>query len=118
VGDTALWFVETIVAAAIDGGCSQDDAVALFRSIWYYTVGEILVRSRSGRGRAEDGRPADSDTIFTGPDPSLGRLDPSRHPHLAAIGDRWLVLASRDTYPQGLRALVDGMLAQAGPRTP
>jgi AcrR family transcriptional regulator len=118
VGDSALWFVETIVASAIADGCTPEQAVALFRSIWYYTVGEILVRSRSGRRRGDDGRPTNSDTIFSSPDPSLGSLDPSRHPHLAAIGDQWPVFASRDTYPQGLRALVDGFLARARSHTP
>lgn len=108
VGESALWFVETIVGGAVDEGCSPEQAVVLFRSIWYYTVGEILVRAHSGRERA--GSP---DTIFSGPHPSLGGLDPSRQPHLVAIGDQWPVFAARDTYPQGLEALVDGLLAQA-----
>jgi AcrR family transcriptional regulator len=110
VGESALWMVETIVAGAVDAGCTEEQAVSLFRSIWYYTVGEILVRARSGRGRPDD--------IFSGPDPSLGGLDPSRQPHLAAIGERWAALAARDTYPEGLRGLVDGMLAQAAREAP
>lgn len=73
-----------------------------------YPVGEILVCAHSGRERA-----GSRDTIFSGPHPSLGGLDPSRQPHLVAIGDQWPVLAARDTYPQGLEALVDGLLAQA-----
>jgi hypothetical protein len=33
-------------------------------------------------------------------------------PSLAAIGDRWPALAARNTYPDGVRAFVDGLLAQ------
>lgn len=114
LGDSALWMVETVVAGAIDAGCTPEQAVYVFRSVWYYTVGEILVRARSGRRQADDGRPAVRDTFFSSPDPSLRHLDPSRHPRLTAVGDQWPVLAASDTYPEALRALVDGLLAQAG----
>jgi hypothetical protein len=102
--------VETIVAGAVDEGCTPDQAVDVFRGIWYYTVGEILVRAHSDRRGSGDG-PARRDTFFRG-------LDPSRQPHLAAIGDRWPELASRDTYVPVLRALVDGLLARAAPANP
>jgi hypothetical protein len=39
-------------------------------------------------------------------------------PRLAAIGDQWPTLAARDTYRQGLRAFVDGLLAQTTAATP
>ncbi|WP_232663159.1 TetR/AcrR family transcriptional regulator [Pseudonocardia sp. TRM90224] len=113
VGDSALWLVETIVAAAIEGGCTQEQAVVLFRSFWFYTVGEILVRANSGRRRADGSRPAGRDTIFSSPDPSMNALDPAQQPHLAAIGDEWGPISARNSYPQGLRALVDGLFAQA-----
>lgn len=104
VGDSALWIVETMVAGAIDAGCTPEQAVHAFRSIWYYTVGEILVRANSAR----------RDTVFEHPDPALSsRVDPARQPRLAAIGDRWGPLAAQDTYPAGLRAFVDGLLAAA-----
>ena len=114
VGESALWFVETIVAGAVEEGCTQEQAVVLFRSIWYYTVGEILVRAHSGREQAGAARPGSRDTIFSTPHRSLRDLDPSRQPHLVAIGDQWPVFAARDTYRQGLEALVDGLLARAG----
>lgn len=100
LGPSALRLVEAIIAGAIDYGCTPEQAVGLFRSVWYYTVGEILVRQ-------PDRPPAAS------PQP-LAALDPSRHPHLAAIGDQWPKLAMRDTYAEGLEALVDGLLARAG----
>ncbi|NUR88076.1 MAG: TetR/AcrR family transcriptional regulator [Nonomuraea sp.] len=92
---SSLWIVEAIVAGAGDYGCSDAEAVDLFRGVWYYTVGEILVRSRSGQGRVAG---------------SFDGLDASLVPRLAAIGARWPELAARDSYARGLRALVDGLL--------
>ena len=120
VSDTALWLVETIVAGAIDYGCTPEQAVDVFRNIWYYTVGEVLVRAHSGR-RADNGRPANRDTFFSttaGITIKAGSLDASQQPRLAAIGDQWPSLAARDIYPQGLRAFVDGLLAHAPSETP
>jgi AcrR family transcriptional regulator len=106
LGESALWTVETIVASAIDHGCSPAQAVYLFRSIWYYTVGEILVRAHTARRPAGEGRPARAGGFF-------GSIDPSRLPHLVALGDQWPVLAAQDSYPEALRAFIDGLLAQA-----
>jgi AcrR family transcriptional regulator len=104
--ESAVWTVEAIVAGAIDHGCAPAQAVYVFRSIWYYTVGEILVRAHSaGRHRADD-------ELLTHQDGFFGRLDASRMPRLTAIGDQWPTLAARDTYAQALRAFVDGLLAQ------
>ncbi|MGA4987379.1 TetR/AcrR family transcriptional regulator [Nonomuraea bangladeshensis] len=103
LGESALRMVEAIVAAAVDHGCTPEQAVHVFRGIWYYTVGEILVRAHSeGRRPAGDGRPA----FFAG-------VDLSHLPRLAALGDQWPALAARDTYREALRAFVDGLLAQA-----
>ncbi|MEV0183421.1 TetR/AcrR family transcriptional regulator [Streptomyces sp. NPDC050625] len=102
--ESALWMVEAIVAAADDHGCTPEQAVDVFRSIWYYTVGEVLVRAHSARRRADDGRPAYRDAF-----------DAAQVPHLAAIGSRWAALTARDIYPQGLRTFVDALLAQAAP---
>lgn len=106
LGGSALQVVETIADAAIACGCTTAQAVGLFRSIWYYTVGEILVRARSAHRRADGEQAAHRETFFSG-------LDPSRLPRLAAIGDRWPELAARDTYTEGLQAFVDGLLTQA-----
>jgi AcrR family transcriptional regulator len=100
--ESALWTVETVVAGAIDAGCTPERAVAVFRSLWFYTVGEILVRAHSPRAVS---RPA--------PDDFLAGVDPARLPRLAELGEQWPVLAEEDTYPAGLRAFVDGLLGQA-----
>ena len=104
LGEPALWMVETIVAGALDCGCTPVQAVDLFRGIWYYTVGEILVRAYTARRRVDERPWRDID---------FSSFDASRLPHLAALGGQWPMLAARDTYPQGLRAFVDGLLAQA-----
>ncbi|WP_214403164.1 TetR/AcrR family transcriptional regulator [Pseudonocardia lacus] len=116
LGESALRIVEAIVAGAVDHGCTPQQAVHVYRSIWYYTVGEILVRAHSRRRRPDGDQPGE--TLFSGPDPSLGRLDPARQPHMVAIGDRWGEFAAQDTYRLGLRAFVDGLLARAGSAEP
>jgi AcrR family transcriptional regulator len=106
LGETALWTVETVVAGAIDHGCTPAQAVYVFRSLWYYTVGEILVRAHTARRPAGEGRPARPGGFF-------GGIDASRLPHLAALGDQWPVLAAQDRFLDALRAFIDGLLAQA-----
>jgi AcrR family transcriptional regulator len=101
LGGSALRMVEAILAGAVDCGCTPEQAVHVFRSIWYYTVGEILVRAHSLH-RPPDARPT----------PSFENFDASELPHLAAVGHQWPALAARDIYARGLTALVDGLLAQ------
>lgn len=102
--ESALWMVDTIVGGAADYGCTPEQSVDVFRGVWYYTVGEILVRAHSTRWRAGDEPPVFRESF-----------DASKVPHLAAIGGRWHALASRDSYPEGLRIFVDGLLARADP---
>lgn len=106
LGEAALWTVETIVAGAIDCGCTSERAAGVFRSIWYYTVGEILVRAHTASRDAVRQRPTPRDPFFE-------NLDATRMPRLAAIGNEWPTLAARDTYREALRAFVDGLLTQA-----
>ena len=104
LGESALWMVDAIVGGALGCGCPPERAVELYRNVWYFTIGEILVRARAGRRAAQD-RPRYRDQVFAG-------LDPARFPSLAVVGDRWPELSARDTYRAGLRAFVDGLLAQ------
>jgi len=110
LGDPALGLVEAIVGGAVECGCTHEQSVAVFRSLWYYTVGEILVRAATAGNHAVDrAKLLDHDVRFA-------RRDAERLPHLAAIGERWPELAARDTYAEGLRAFVDGLLTAS--RTP
>lgn len=100
LGASARTLIEVILSSAVDAGCTIDDAVHLFRDVWYLTVGEILVRahSRSGSSAARRGAPG----------PFFGEIDAERFPLLAAVGDRWPELAAQDTYQIAVEALVQG----------
>ncbi|MEU8431512.1 TetR/AcrR family transcriptional regulator [Streptomyces sp. NPDC029216] len=101
---SALWFVEQIVDGLVACGLSPDRAVHGYRAIWYYTAGEIVVRATAARRRADDDRPTYREQVFAD-------LDPREVPRLAQVAERWAPLTAEDTYLDGLRALVDGLLA-------
>ncbi|MFJ2868682.1 TetR/AcrR family transcriptional regulator [Kitasatospora sp. NPDC087314] len=101
---SALWFVEQIVDGLTACGLTPERAVHGYRAIWYYTVGEMVVRAAAGRRRADDERATYREQVF-------GGLDPDELPRLAQVADRWAELTTDDTYLDGLRALVDGLLA-------
>lgn len=110
VGRSALLAVEGVVSGALDCGCSQQQAVELFRSVWYFTVGEILVRANTRkRGVTAEARPARLDSF-------LATLDGASFPALASIGADWPVHSARDNYAEALRAFVDGLLADVHQR--
>ncbi|MEZ0066806.1 AcrR family transcriptional regulator [Streptacidiphilus sp. MAP12-20] len=101
---SVLWFVEQIIEGLIACGLPPDQAVHGYRAIWYYTAGEIVVRTTAARRRQDDDRPAYRDRVFAD-------IDPSELPHLARLADRWPSLTAQDTYRAGLRSLVNGLLA-------
>ncbi|WP_052863051.1 TetR/AcrR family transcriptional regulator [Streptomyces niger] len=101
---SALWFVEQIVDGLVECGLTPERAVHGYRAIWYYTAGEIVVRTTAARRRADDDRPTYRERVFAD-------LDPSETPRLAQVADHWAPLTAEDTYMEGLRALVDGLLA-------
>ncbi|MFE2141067.1 TetR/AcrR family transcriptional regulator [Streptomyces sp. NPDC059456] len=100
---SALWFVEQIIDGLIACGMTPERAVHGYRAIWYYTAGEIVVRTTAARRRAGEDRPTYRDQVFAG-------LDPAELPRLAQVAARWAPLTAEDTYADGLRALVDGLL--------
>ncbi|MFG1683844.1 TetR/AcrR family transcriptional regulator [Nonomuraea sp. NPDC049269] len=99
----ALWYPETIIDAAVRAGLTLERAVDAYRIIWHYTAGEITARA-AARRRREEGGPTYRRRVFAD-------LDAEALPRLAAVGDRWEELTARDTYGEGLRALVAGLLA-------
>lgn len=107
LGDAAMWLVEAIVAGAVDAGADPDAAAHLYRHIWYFTAGEILIRAHRSRHHHRLDRPAYREQV-------LARLDPGDYPQLAGLASRWGSLTSQDTYAWGLRALVDGALPDPG----
>lgn len=101
---SALWFVEQIVDGLVACGLTPEQAVHGYRAIWYYTAGEIVVRSTAARRRTDDDRPTYRERVFAG-------LDPDELPRLSQVADRWPSLTAEDTYLDGLRALVSGLTA-------
>lgn len=73
---TALWFPEAVVDAAIACGVSPDDVVRVYRTIWYYTAGEIVVGAAGARRRAADDRPTYREQVFA--DLDAQELAPAR----------------------------------------
>ncbi|MEV0080307.1 TetR/AcrR family transcriptional regulator C-terminal domain-containing protein [Nocardia neocaledoniensis] len=101
-GRSALWFPETIIDAAVATGLPLDRAVDVYRTVWHYTAGELIITTRSAR-RAARG-PTYRAEVFA-------NLDAESTPRLAEIGSRWTEFDTRSTFAAGLAALVDGLLA-------
>lgn len=110
LGDSSVWLVEAIVAAALDAGCTPERAILVFRNVWYFMVGEIMVRANTRTRRATAGARAPS-ILIAGADPAISNHDASALPALAVVADQWVEVAGRDTFAEGLAALVDGLLA-------
>ncbi|MGW8380606.1 TetR/AcrR family transcriptional regulator [Streptomyces sp. ODS28] len=103
---SALWIVEAVVDAAIECGLTPEEAVDAYRVIWYFTVGELMTRVTRERRQADAEQPSHRDRAFA-------ELSPESYPRLAALSEKWPELTGRDTFRQGLEAMVDGLVARA-----
>jgi AcrR family transcriptional regulator len=103
---SALWFVEQAVDGLVECGLTLDGAVHGYRAIWHYTAGEIMIRTAAARRREGDERPTFRQEVFAD-------LDPDEFPRLARVSGRWEALTAQDHYANGLRALVNGLVAEA-----
>lgn len=99
----ALWFVDEMIGAAVDAGCTPEQGVAVYRAIWSYIVGSLIIQVNSAR-RRERAAPVYDDA-------AVAELATGRYPHIAAVADRWTELGTRDTHRAGLPAIVAGLLA-------
>lgn len=106
IGPSALWIVEEMVAAAVDCGRTDDEAFFVYRTIWFYIVGDLIVRVTGARRRARAGTVHQDEVVV--------QLEAASHPRLAAIAGRWPDLNARDTHRQALAAIVNGLLPPAG----
>ncbi|MEV4279102.1 TetR/AcrR family transcriptional regulator [Actinoplanes xinjiangensis] len=102
IGPSALWIVEVMVGAAADCGLTEDEAFYVYRTIWFYIVGDLIIRVTGGRRRARTGA-AHQDEVVAG-------LTADDHPRLVSLSGRWAELNARDTHRRALRAIVDGLL--------
>lgn len=102
---SALWIVEAMVDAAVGCGLTPEQAVDAYRTVWYYTVGELMIRVTRARRQAEIEQPSHRDRAFA-------TLSTDAYPRLASLAGRWAELTARDTHRQGLEAVVDGLIAR------
>ncbi|MGC5053387.1 TetR/AcrR family transcriptional regulator [Micromonospora sp. DT48] len=100
IGPSALWIVEEMLGAAADYGYSPDEAHHVYRTIWYYIVGNLIIRVTRSRRPA---RTAHQDEI-------VAQLTTATHPQLSRIADRWADLNARERHHEALVAIVDGLL--------
>ncbi|MEU3914336.1 helix-turn-helix domain-containing protein [Streptomyces sp. NPDC029721] len=101
---SALWMVEVMVDAAIACGLTPEQAVDAYRTVWYYTVGELMIRVSRERRQGESDQPSHRDQAFA-------RLSSEDYPRLASLAGQWAGLTARDTHRQGLEAVVNGLIA-------
>ncbi|AXG77912.1 TetR/AcrR family transcriptional regulator [Streptomyces paludis] len=100
---SALWFVEEMIGAAVDYGHTPEQAVYIYRTIWYSIVGDLIIRVNGKHRRSRATGPTYEDQVVAG-------LGSGTHPHLTSVADRWADLNARDTHRQGLAAIIDGLL--------
>ncbi|MFJ9818078.1 TetR/AcrR family transcriptional regulator [Streptomyces sp. NPDC101151] len=102
-----LWIIEAVLDAAVDCGFAPDEAVGIYRVIWHYTSGELMIRLTRERRLAELDQPPYRERVFAD-------IEPRTYPRLHALADRWTDLTARQTHRKGLEALVAGFLRGAG----
>ncbi|MBF6134685.1 TetR/AcrR family transcriptional regulator [Nocardia otitidiscaviarum] len=105
---SAMPMVEVMMAAAVACGHTPEQAVDVYRTLWYYIVGDLVMRANRERRQAAPERAAALDRVD-----AMADLDVTALPTVAAVADRWAELTVRDTHRQGLTAIVDGLLSSA-----
>lgn len=97
-GAGALWLVEQILCAAIELGLSDDEALAMYRALWSYTVGSVLTGATA----------TDQPAAATGR--KVYALGAEHFPHLAAALSTPAAVDHRIAYRRGVEYLLDGFL--------
>jgi AcrR family transcriptional regulator len=105
IAPSILWLVEEIVAGFVACGLTYAQAADGYRAVWQFTVGELIVR-RGLDHVATLQRPPYVLKVLT-------TVDPEELPTLAALAPYWAAARDHDSYDTGLRALVNGLLAQS-----
>ncbi|MFE6776926.1 TetR/AcrR family transcriptional regulator [Streptomyces sp. NPDC057702] len=104
----AMWMVEEILDSAIRCGLTPRAAIRAYRAIWFYIYGDLAYHAATSR-RAGEG----SDGAALRPIPDLlTPEDAATLPRLTSLGDQWHEVASACDVPNGLHALIDGLLAR------
>lgn len=96
--------MEAILEASLASGLQLDEAAKLYRLVWQYTVGELML-SLSAAGRT---------TVRTSPVLATVRAaSTQRFPLLSQAAPHWAAMRSRSLYREGLTALVESALRRA-----
>ncbi len=98
IAPSVLWLVDEIVAGLLACGLDEAAAVAGYRAIWQFTVGELLLAHGAARLRRPPHLLA-----------QLEDADAGELPALASVAPRWRTARTADDYEHGLAALVDGL---------
>ncbi len=106
IAPSVLWMIEEIIANLLACGMNEAQAVASYRAIWQFTVGELVI----AQGIAELARPPFVLTVLEG-------VDPRELPTLAAVAPLWRRARGGDGYDDGVAALVNGLLERARGQT-
>ncbi|QKW51856.1 TetR/AcrR family transcriptional regulator [Streptomyces buecherae] len=104
----AMWMVEEILDSAIRCGLEPREAIRAYRAIWFYIYGDLAYHAATSRRASEA---TDGATHRPIPD-MLTPEDAATLPRLTSLGDQWHEVASACDVPNGLHALIDGLLAR------
>jgi AcrR family transcriptional regulator len=104
VAVSVLPTIDAILEASIACGLTLDSSAVLYRLVWQYTVGELILQA-SAEGRTT---PKTSPVLRT-----IASEAPPRLPHLTNAAPHWQALRTRSIYIDGLTALIDGYLQRS-----
>ncbi|OPX12910.1 TetR/AcrR family transcriptional regulator [Mycobacterium sp. AT1] len=94
-GAGALWLVDQILLAAGELGLDEEEALAMYRALWSYTLGSVLTSVAS----------TDQSTITRD---KVDRLGAEHFPRLAAALRDGNDVDHRAAYARGIQHLIDG----------
>lgn len=99
IAPSVLWMIDEILAGLLACGLDEAQAVAGYRAIWQFTVGELVL----AQGLAQLDRPPFVLAVLEG-------VDARELPTLAAVASLWRSTRGSDAYDVGLAAMLNGLL--------
>lgn len=103
IAPSAMWMVEVMIDAAVSYGHPLEQAVFVYRTLWNYIVGNLVIKVNRERRRAHSGPPVRRDQI-------IAQLASGTHPRLTAASGHWAEFTARDTHREAVTAIVAGLL--------
>ncbi len=100
--------IDEAVAAFIACGASPEDAVAGYRILWQYTIGELMMRGPLLE-RMRAGAPSPIVEM-------LRSVDAARFPALAKAAPLFVSTRGQDVYAESVERIIEGILAHSARR--